>query len=384
MPLHDQLKQRLIGATIVVALVVAFVPMLFDEASESVPASVDDAKVEDSAPPRDVSPAAGAGDEATDEGDGYRIIPLTDSTGAAPKTAQPESTAAPEVPTEYLEDEGADVVEVPTPDSPLGQGARGVAPATAPPDKAGPKKHAAAPPAVPQSPRTGASPNARSAEDIRPPKATTSHKLTGPPAKPSPAAAPEVKRPAPDKAAGTAPRTPTSAPPVKAPAAVAKSAASVPAERRDEKKAGSKPGEAPKPAAAAKPPASAPPVTKKTDAASKPAAAADTGGNEAAATATAKTPSHATSMVARKPKADPAPTRWVVQTYSFTNEANAKILADKLRKNKFDAFVETVPGAGGVTYRVSVGPVPDKDRAEQARKRLESSVGMSGTVTGRK
>jgi DedD protein len=104
----------------------------------------------------------------------------------------------------------------------------------------------------------------------------------------------------------------------------------------------------------------------------------------AAAIQPAKAPAQAKSMVARKPKGEDAPTRWVVQTSSFTSEASAKALAEKLRKNKFDAFVETVPGAGGVNYRVSVGPEPDKGRAEQARKRLESSVGMSGTVSGRK
>jgi DedD protein len=90
------------------------------------------------------------------------------------------------------------------------------------------------------------------------------------------------------------------------------------------------------------------------------------------------------SVVARKPVTDSPSTRWVVHTSSFTNEASAKALVEKLRKNKFSAFIEPVPGQAGTNYRVSVGPETEKDQAEKARKRLEATVGLSGTVTPRK
>ncbi len=383
MPLDDQLKQRLIGATIIVALIVLFVPLLFDAAPDPSTEAVGGTAAQSPPPLTEVvEPVAGVSEPSV-EGDGYKIIPLTDSTGAEPVTAaprrdEPSTASSPEQQSEYLEDEGAGTVEVPTPDSPLGQGARSVAPLPPAVEKSSAKKKPAG-----AAPGTDLSHGAvaKVPDEDRPVKAQPA---AGKAAPTHPKASAEVaKKPTAAKA------TPSATPPAASHPAT-KPAATGGTARREEKKAAVKTSEPAKAAAPSKATSPAPPQKKKVDVAGKSSTTvAEAGTGEGAApgsviTQSAKAPAQAKSMVARKPKGEDAPTRWVVQTSSFTSEASARALAEKLRKNKFDAFVETVPGAGGVNYRVSVGPEPDKGRAEQARKRLESSVGMSGTVSGRK
>jgi DedD protein len=384
MPLDDQLKQRLIGATIIVALIVLFVPLLFDPAPDP-SAEAFDSAAEHSLPPASeaVAPVAG-GSEPSVEGDGYKIIPLTDSTGSEPVSAIPkadESAAAssPEHPSEYLEEEGAGVVEVPTPDSPLGRGVRSVAPLPAASEKSGAKKKSAV--AAPST-ELSRSASTKSPDEDGAAKSQTSAAVK--------AGTPHAKTPVDVAKKPTVTRAPPSSAALSQARSATKPAINAASARREEKKAAAKASETTKSSPPAKATSPALPPKKKPEVAGKAAttvAEASTGeaaASGAAAIQPAKAPTQAKSMVARKPKGEDAPTRWVVQTSSFTSEASAKALAEKLRKNKFDAFVETVPGAGGVNYRVSVGPEPDKGRAEQARKRLESSVGMSGTVSGRK
>lgn len=377
--MDDQLKQRLVGATIIVALVVALVPLLFDESPAPVSVTADSPEV----PPVPETAAATPGEPA-DEGEGYRIIPLTETAGpeAAAAVAKPDEQvpAASETPAEFLGDEGAEAVEVPTPDSPLGQGARGPAQVVATPEKTRAERGADTSPSRRDPERAAGS---RSVADAGSPKpGSVSSKATGSRAK-APPVAPNVA------AKPTAEKAPATAGAVQSGSTAKPSAAAEPARRHD-KKSSQRPVESPKPAAVAKPATTLPAPKKKPEPANKAASTetepdgADPASPGASAAVPAKMPSHAKSMVARKPKGDEGATRWVVQTYSFTNEANAKSLVEKLRKAKFDAFIETVPGSGGVNYRVSVGPEPDRGRAEQARKRLESSVGMNGIVTGRK
>lgn len=72
---------------------------------------------------------------------------------------------------------------------------------------------------------------------------------------------------------------------------------------------------------------------------------------------------------------------WMIQAGSFTGEANARNLVDKLRKSNFPAFVEVIPGESGSTmYRVRVGPELSKARAEQVKTRIESAVGIKGMI----
>jgi len=54
-------------------------------------------------------------------------------------------------------------------------------------------------------------------------------------------------------------------------------------------------------------------------------------------------------------------------------------LAEKLRKSKFPAYVEAVPGeTGAVVYKVQVGPELDRTRAEQTQKQIEGISGLHG------
>ncbi len=75
---------------------------------------------------------------------------------------------------------------------------------------------------------------------------------------------------------------------------------------------------------------------------------------------------------------------WMIQAGSFTGEANARNLVEKLRKSSFPAFVEVIPSESGVTmYRVRIGPESSKAHADQVRARLENAVGIKGIVVPR-
>lgn len=92
----------------------------------------------------------------------------------------------------------------------------------------------------------------------------------------------------------------------------------------------------------------------------------------------------------RQPPVSPPPASpadagsWMIQAGSFTGEANARNLVEKLRKSSFPAFVEVIPSESGVTmYRVRIGPESSKVRAEQIRARVESTVGIKGMIVPR-
>ncbi len=140
--MDDQLKQRLLGATIVVALAVAFVPLLFDEqGSRRGDVTGSDAPP----PPPETRERAIALPEEADEGvseeqsgasgktperAGYRIIPLDDAPAPAAEAKQAGTTAGDteqptaDIPVEFGVDEGGMPDELPTRDSPLANAPR--------------------------------------------------------------------------------------------------------------------------------------------------------------------------------------------------------------------------------------------------------------------
>ena len=64
---------------------------------------------------------------------------------------------------------------------------------------------------------------------------------------------------------------------------------------------------------------------------------------------------------------------WVIQVGSFSQEENANEFRDRLRKNKFTAYVDSVTTADHRTlYRLRVGPELDEKRAIKVKKQLES------------
>lgn len=71
---------------------------------------------------------------------------------------------------------------------------------------------------------------------------------------------------------------------------------------------------------------------------------------------------------------------WAVQLGSFANPNNAINLRDKLRKMKYQAFVETVYLNKGKKTRVYVGPELKKEKSERVLKKLLKDIDMKGIV----
>jgi len=325
--MEQELKQRMIGVTIIVALAVIFVPMLFDKRDDkaravkgvpSIPDNVMETQLELPKTADDLAPK----DEKPVDQSGYKIIPLTETPAEKgdAKPAQAEQKRAPLSATEELS-------------APTGEEEFGVAEEekdVEKPRKEGPPKVQPAPPAskpikstvvekpveAVKKPKVSEIP-AKKAEAVTTP-ATKVEAVPQPVKKPKPAEIPAVQ---------SKPESPaTVARPVAPKSGVAATAA-------------------PKPAPAE------PPAKQPTQAPARPVA-------ESAA----------------------ANDVWVIQTGSFTSEAKARALADKLRQSRFPAFVESANSEHGPTYRVQVGPELDRARAEQVQKQIESSAGIKGII----
>ncbi len=81
------------------------------------------------------------------------------------------------------------------------------------------------------------------------------------------------------------------------------------------------------------------------------------------------------------PAAVKAATEWIVQIGSFSQETNAVVLRDKLRKAGFKtAFVESASTAAGMVYRVRLGPLSQRELAEKKVKQLKSAGYARGIV----
>ena len=72
--------------------------------------------------------------------------------------------------------------------------------------------------------------------------------------------------------------------------------------------------------------------------------------------------------------------RWVVQVGSFSSAANADNLVAKLRLEGYSAYREQVRSAGSTIYRVRVGPYVDRDEAIRADSRINDSLSLDGVV----
>jgi DedD protein len=75
-----------------------------------------------------------------------------------------------------------------------------------------------------------------------------------------------------------------------------------------------------------------------------------------------------------------APTSYLVQAGTFSDENNAKTLVDKLKKRSLPARLQVVEGLNGKVYRVTVGPNLDRARAEQIQKQLADQDGVRGLI----
>lgn len=71
-------------------------------------------------------------------------------------------------------------------------------------------------------------------------------------------------------------------------------------------------------------------------------------------------------------KDEPAVTGWVVQVGSFSRDANAIVLRDRLQSKGFPAFVSRGEADGQSVWRVQVGPVPEEAEAKELARKLEA------------
>lgn len=326
--MEQELKQRMIGVTIIVALAVIFVPMLFDKREDKgksvngvppIPENVLETHLELPKSAEDAAPK----DEKSEEQSGFKIIPLTESPTEKPEAkpvqreVEREPTAAEALVAPDGEEEGADVV-------------------------------AEKPVKVIDKPRHESVPKSSVSTSVETPvKSAVVEKIADVPKKPKPSIEAPIKK---------------SESPVVAPQSKSEQvASSVRKTKPVEPSAVVTKSEVP-PVPVAKP------VIPKASAAvpqvSKPISQE------------VQKP----SVIKSVPEVPPAMDVWVIQTGSFTSETKARALAEKLRQSRFPAFVESAASEHGTTFRVQVGPELDRARAEQIQKQIEAGSGIKGII----
>ncbi|WJW74511.1 SPOR domain-containing protein [Thiohalobacter sp. IOR34] len=103
-------------------------------------------------------------------------------------------------------------------------------------------------------------------------------------------------------------------------------------------------------------------------------------GDEAAAPEAAQTPAPPARVQTSQP-ADPRLTGWVVQLASFSKQANALALRDRLRAKGYASFVERAETPKGILYRVRVGPELQRENAQRLLRRIEKEFKLKGLVS---
>jgi cell division septation protein DedD len=98
------------------------------------------------------------------------------------------------------------------------------------------------------------------------------------------------------------------------------------------------------------------------------------------AAAPAATPPAAAPAVVAKPAADTSKTGFAVQVGAFTAAADATTLRDKLRGAGFSAFTDTVTTDKGVLTRVRVGPAMNRAEADALKASVKAKLGIDGMV----
>jgi len=73
--------------------------------------------------------------------------------------------------------------------------------------------------------------------------------------------------------------------------------------------------------------------------------------------------------------------RWVVQVGSFSNSKSAEDLVARLRLNGLSAFSEKVSSATATAYKVRIGPELDRDKAAELARMVKAEHGIDAFVT---
>ncbi|HEX8779436.1 MAG TPA: SPOR domain-containing protein [Rhodanobacter sp.] len=99
----------------------------------------------------------------------------------------------------------------------------------------------------------------------------------------------------------------------------------------------------------------------------------------------ATTPVKATTTTSAAPAVATAGTTpraggYAVQLAALGNEADANALRDKLRAGGFDGFVDTVSVGGKRLWRVRAGPQTQRADAERVRDQIKAKFGIGGNV----
>ena len=71
---------------------------------------------------------------------------------------------------------------------------------------------------------------------------------------------------------------------------------------------------------------------------------------------------------------------FAVQVAAMGSQADASALRDKLRASGFDGFVDTVSSGGRQLWRVRAGPQTQRADAERVRDQIKARLGMAGNV----
>ncbi len=91
----------------------------------------------------------------------------------------------------------------------------------------------------------------------------------------------------------------------------------------------------------------------------------------------------AAATVSRSTKAPPAagkPGGWAVQLAAVSDRADANALRDKVRANGFDGFVDSVQSHGKTLWRVRAGPQTQRADAQQVHDQIKARLGIDGNV----
>jgi cell division septation protein DedD len=127
------------------------------------------------------------------------------------------------------------------------------------------------------------------------------------------------------------------------------------------------------------PPAAKPAVAAASPATTKPVPVADAKPATPAPKPVATTPPLSKPEPAAKP-ADTSKTGFAVQVGAFADAAAATALRDKLRSAGFNAFTDSVGTASGTRTRVRVGPAMNRAEADALKAQVKAKAGIDGIV----
>ncbi|HET9819723.1 MAG TPA: SPOR domain-containing protein [Rhodanobacteraceae bacterium] len=71
---------------------------------------------------------------------------------------------------------------------------------------------------------------------------------------------------------------------------------------------------------------------------------------------------------------------WAVQLAAFSDQSSANKLRDRLRSQGFDGYVDSVNTSKGKLWRVRAGPFATRDSAESARSRIADRIKIKGNI----